>query len=32
MDQADHARVLIEESRPVTEKDLDALLPVAEAS
>jgi hypothetical protein len=31
-DQADHARRLIEESKPVTGKDLDGRLPVAEAS
>jgi NADPH-dependent 2,4-dienoyl-CoA reductase/sulfur reductase-like enzyme len=31
-DQADHAGRLIEESKPVTERDLDGLLPVAEAS
>lgn len=31
-DQADHARRLIEESKPVAERDLDGRLPVAEAS
>jgi hypothetical protein len=31
-DQADHAGRLIEESKLVTARDLDGLLPVAEAS